>query len=598
VDLPSKFDRYREVWGWDTEFRPDANRRPKLATLFAKEIRSGRTVRMRLADLIAAGRLPFGSESDTLVESYVASAELTPCLNAGVAMPANVLCTYAETIALINGLEIDRLEEKRPSLLEACDLFMIEHMDKERKDAVRDLILQKDPSEWTPEEWVVVEDYNAEDVETDIKLFTAEAAAIDLPAALFRGQYSKEVARMEHVGLSIDARYVNELNAAWADLRLHYIRQLDSLRLYDDEGRFCEDRMTALIDAREWAWQRTPKSRKYALDRKTFGKMVARHPELKQTQQLRDQIAELRLGAFVNTIGTDGYSRCPIMPWWTRTGRNQPSGRDLVYIFSLPAWLHGVIHPPEGYGIACLDWVAQEFGLGAGLSGDPAMIADFLSGDPHLGLAIRTGLAPEGATKTSHAAIRKAIKPVSLGIPYGITEHGVARQTGKSRRWSREVLATVRHKYRVYFEWQTGVVTQAIFDRRIVSPLGFPMAVHQNTPQRTLKNYLHQAGGADMLRLAIVAGAAAGVTILAPVHDSLWIMAPIRELEDAIATMSRIMARASSVVTGSLEIPVEVSAKVCWPNCLGDVRQDDDKGQALWLEIKGLVRNISGRRAG
>ena len=75
-------------------------------------------------------------------------------------------------------------------------------------------------------------------------------------------------------------------------------------------------------------------------------------------------------------------------------------------------------------------------------------------------------------------------------------------------------------------------------------------------------------------------GAAAGVVAIAPVHDSLWIMAPIRELDEAIATMLRLMVRASAVVTGGLEIPVEVSAKECWPNCLGDVRHDDDKGQA------------------
>jgi hypothetical protein len=597
VDLPSKFDRYREVWGWDTEFRPDANHRPDLVTLFAKEIRSGRTVRMRLADLLATGRLPFGNEPDTLVESYSAVAELACCLTAGVAMPRNVLCTYAETSALINGLEIDGLTEKRPTLLEACDLFAIEHMDKERKNAARDLILEKAPSEYTSAEWALIEDYNAEDVETDIKLFLAEAATIDLPAALFRGEYSKAVACMEHVGMPVAAPYVNELSAVWADLRLHYIRELDSLRLYDDEGHFCEDRMAALIEAREWFWPRTPKSGKYALDAKTFGKMVARHGELKQTQRLRDQIAELRLGAFVNTIGADGHSRCPIMPWWTRTGRNQPSGSGLAFLLSLPAWVHGVIRPPEGYGVACLDWVAQEFGLGAGLSGDPVMIADFLSGDPHLGLAIRTGLAPEGATKASHGAIREIIKPVSLGIPYGITEYGIAQKTGKSRRWSREVLAAVRHKYRVHFEWQIGVVTQAVFDRRIVTPLGFPMAVHQNTRQRALKNYIYQAGGADMLRLSIVAGTAARIIIIVPVHDSLWIMAPIRELNDAIATMSRLMVRSSAVVTGGLEIPVEVSAKVCWPNCLGDVRRDSDKGQPLWLEIKALVRDILGRRA-
>lgn len=341
MDLPSDFGRFREVWGWNTEFRPDANRRPDLVTLFAKEIRSGLTVRMRLADLIAVGRLPFGDKPDTLVESYSAVAELACCLTAGVAMPANVLCTYAETSALINGLEIDGLTEKRPSLLEACDLFGIEHMDKERKDAVRDLILAKAPSEYTSMEWMLIEDYNAEDVETDIKLFMAELTAIDLPAALFRGQYSKAVACMEHVGIPVEAAYVGELGAVWPELRLHYIRELDSLRLYDDEGHFCEDRMAALIEGREWFWPRTPKSGKYALDAKTFAESAAKHPELKRTQQLRDQIAELRLGAFVNTIGADGYSRCPIMPWWTRTGRNQPQGKDLVYLLLGPAQSEG-----------------------------------------------------------------------------------------------------------------------------------------------------------------------------------------------------------------------------------------------------------------
>jgi hypothetical protein len=90
---------------------------------------------------------------------------------------------------------------------------------------------------------------------------------------------------------------------------------------------------------------------------------------------------------------------------------------------------------------------------------------------------------------------------------------------------------------------------------------------------------------------------AAGVTIIAPVHDAFWIMAPIKELDDAIAAMTRTMIKASAVITGGLEIPVEVSAKVCWPDCPGDVRREKAKGQPLWLEIKGLVQDIVRRRA-
>jgi hypothetical protein len=61
-------------------------------------------------------------------------------------------------------------------------------------------------------------------------------------------------------------------------------------------------------------------------------------------------------------------------------------------------------------------------------------------------------------------------------------------------------------------------------------------------------------------------------------------------LDDAISTMTRIMTKASAVVTGGLAIPVEKSFEVHWPDCLGDVRKEKAKGQALWTEIKSLVQ--------
>jgi DNA polymerase-1 len=375
-----------------------------------------------------------------LVESYSAVAELSCCEATGLPMPRNVLCTYAETSVLINGLEINGLVERRPGLLEACDLYQVPHMPKDHKDAMRDLILGKAPAEYTPEDWNTIERYNEDDVLTDIALLQAEAEAIDLPAALFRGRYSKAVVAMEAVGIPVDAAYIAELRNVWQDLRLHYIRQLDHLHLYDEAGSFVQARMAALIEDRGWFWPRTEKAGQYKLDSKTLGKMAQRHPELRPAQQLRDQIAELRLGAFLNTIGEDGFSRCPIMPFWTKTGRNQPQGRDLAFLLSLPTWTHGVIKPPEGWGIVGLDWMAQEIGEGAGLSGDPALIADFLAGDPHLGFAIRSGLAPEGATKESHGEVRAMIKPVSLGIPMGsqntaLRRRQESRAIGRPRSW-------------------------------------------------------------------------------------------------------------------------------------------------------------------
>jgi hypothetical protein len=55
------------------------------------------------------------------------------------------------------------------------------------------------------------------------------------------------------------------------------------------------------------------------------------------------------------------------------------------------------------------------------------------------------------------------------------------------------------------------------------------------------------------------------------------IMAPVNELDDAISTMTRTMMKASAVVTGGLQIPVEKSFEVRWPDYLGDVRKEKAK---------------------
>src|SRR5262249_10773154 len=261
-------------------------------------------------------------------------------------------------------------------------------------------------------------------------------------------------------GLPIDVDFLSELVANWQELRMHYIRRNDALGLYDDEGSFRENRFEALIEARGWVWTRTARGRP-ELRSRTIGKMCKRYPELRPLQKLRDQIAELRLGAFVNTVGADGASRCPLMPFWTKSGRNQPQGRNKVFLLSLPSWVHGLIRPPPGWGIAGFDWTAQEVAIGAGLSGDPALSEDYRTKDVHIAFAIRAGLAPPCATPESHRALRDTIKPVSLGVSYGMSKYGAAAATGKSVLWAAEALAAHRHAYPIFGQWQDNTVTQA-----------------------------------------------------------------------------------------------------------------------------------------
>jgi DNA polymerase I len=326
--LPNSFDRFREVWGWDFEYRLDENHLPVPVAMFAKEHRTGTEIFMRREQLLASTRLPFDTGTNVLVTSYSAPAELMCCQQLQLPFPRHVLCTYFETSAAINGLDIDGLEMKRPSLLEACDLFDIPHtMTREHKQRLRDLILNN--TDYSEEEWIEITTYNRDDTLNEMLLLRKLAPSIDIPAALFRGNYAKAVVAMEAHGLPVDVDYLGDLQAQWQDLRRFYIRRDDHFGLYDESGSFREDRFEALIKARGWIWPRTPSGR-LELRSKTLGKQCRRYPELKPLQRLRDQVAELRLGAFLNTIGPDGRSRCPIMPFWTRSGRNQPQGRDKV----------------------------------------------------------------------------------------------------------------------------------------------------------------------------------------------------------------------------------------------------------------------------
>jgi len=81
------------------------------------------------------------------------------------------------------------------------------------------------------------------------------------------------------------------------------------------------------------------------------------------------------------------------------------------------------IRPPEGYGVAYVDFAAQEIGIAAALSGDERMIAAYQSGDTYLAFATVAGLVPQGVTGETHPVVRKRAKEVMIGVNYGMGEH-------------------------------------------------------------------------------------------------------------------------------------------------------------------------------
>jgi DNA polymerase I len=572
-------DRFKTIWHCDFEFRENAYGQPVPVCMYACEQHTGAEIFLWRDQLLALKQAPFSIGPDDLFVAYSAAAELSCFSVLGWQAPRNIFDPMIEVRCRTNGLLIEGLSNNHPGLLDALEIFGLPStMTRAEKTRMRDLILGKE--HYDAEERSAIQRYNATDVEATLALMPPLMPQVDLPRALFYGRFCQAVTSQQMTGLPIDRPVLDRWLENWNSIRLHFIRRNDEHSLYDDEGSFVESRLADLIHGHGWEdWPRTPTG-KFKRDAQTMGQQSSRHQELRKTAHLMSSIAELRLNALADVVGDDGFARSWLAPFGSKTARNQPPGA--TFLPALPAWVRGLLRPPEGWVLIELDWVCEEFGLIAGMCGDPGMIHDYLSADVYESLGERLGLvAPEGGQKEFR---NRVLKPLALGQIYGMSPYGISAKTKRPLRWARDVHARHRLTYPVLHRWLGDIAAQAKFDRIIHSPLGWPMIVTGETKHRTLLNFMAQAGGSDCMRVAGIAAREAGIRTCCSVHDSFWILVPEDDEEASIAKMVEIMGRAGEAV-GGLRLGVEVKAIVRASQNLGDSWKPGDKGFDMWTEI-------------
>ncbi len=97
---------YREIWAVDFEFIAKGGNRPAPVCMVAKDLRSGRELRLWQDALQRHSKLPFDVGPDVLFVAYYASAELGCFLALNWPMPARILDLYTEFRAITNGLPL------------------------------------------------------------------------------------------------------------------------------------------------------------------------------------------------------------------------------------------------------------------------------------------------------------------------------------------------------------------------------------------------------------------------------------------------------------------------------------------------------------
>ena len=132
---------YREVWGVDFEYSAPPGERPTPICMVARELDSGRTLRVWCNDLRTMRQAPFDVGPDSLFIAYYASAELGCFSVLDWAYPVNVLDLFTEFRNLTNGLPTTC----GAGLLGALTHFGIDGIDTAEKTTMRDLALRGGP---------------------------------------------------------------------------------------------------------------------------------------------------------------------------------------------------------------------------------------------------------------------------------------------------------------------------------------------------------------------------------------------------------------------------------------------------------------------
>ena len=230
---------------------------------------------------------------------------------------------------------------------------------------------------------------------------------------------------------------------------------------------------------------------------------------------------------------TDNRSKTMFSLFGAKTGRTTPS--TAKHIPNMAGCFRPFIKPVHS-AIMTVDYEQQEFAIAAILSNDDAMLEAYESGDPYLALGKRSGLIPQDADK-SHP-MRDRFKVVCLMVQYGAGVESMAREMKCPVEEAEMILQIHQREFYKFWDWQEKMLDRFTYDCEYSTINGWTYKLPQGSTFRqwgetegysenTLKNWIVQATGCEILRLAMVKVSEAGFKILGLMHDELIVEHPL-----------------------------------------------------------------------
>jgi DNA polymerase I len=596
-------DNFTNIVVVDFEYEIDDDLLPHVLCMVAhvlnENLQHVRTIRMWRGEFGTTP--PFDVGPDTLVVAYSVWAEITCFLILGWQFPVHIFDQHTAYLAATNILLPYNPDEKRTKqrkrLSDACRAYGItgwEHVDKE------DIAKAIGEGRWREYGQDVVYGYCEEDVSKSVELLRAQlrdrAGALGrilLPAAdvervLHWSNYSaKAVAQIQARGMPIDTALWNLVQENKRAV-VHELRRVfdpsygSDDPIFDEDGKFSYDRFERwLVRIGANVWPRLD-SGALDLDSDAF-RIMSYIPGVEGVHALRDSLRVI-VGAKL-PIGRDGRNRPSLFPFATATGRNA-HGKSL---YNAHAGLRSfMVFPPDKIGLY-LDWRTQEVGIAAALSEDSALTEAYRSGDVYHALAVLCGLTTETDPirwKREQRPMRDRMKPLQLGINYGMGVPSLARGLQRHPLIASDFIERHKRRYPQYWRWRENQAVTAMLERRTESVFGWPLHVSTSPNKRTLYNFPMQAGGAEMLRLAAQRLCDTGIVPCMLIHDGI-----LFELdnEEQIEHAKEIMRAAGRDTCNGLDIGVDEDQR------LTDGARYQDKrpvAKKMWGTMMDALQNI------
>jgi DNA polymerase I len=563
-----------------------------VAHVLDENLRHVRAIRMWRGQFGATP--PFNIGPDALFVAYSAWAELTCFMTLGWKFPEHVFDLHTAYLAASNVLlpyNPDELRKKpRKRLPDACRAYGIEGWERIDKESIaRDI----GEGRWRDHGQEAVFDYCEEDVKKSVELLRAQLNGrprllpADAPRVLHWSNYSaKAVALIQVRGMPIDMALWNLVQENKAAVVGALLRQFDPSYgsddpIYTPEGEWSYARFESwLVSAGVAAWPRLD-SGQLDVDGDAF-RMMYHVPGIEGLHALRDS-----LGVIVRAklpIGRDGRNRPSLFPFCTPTGRNAHAKS----LYNAHAGMRSFMVFPEDTIGVYLDWRAQEVGIAATHSGDKGLMADYRE-DVYDGLAnlcgLTYGLNPQ-QWKAQKPDVRQRMKPLQLGINYGMGVASLAKGLDRHPLIASEIIERHKRAYPRFWEWRENAVQQAMVDRKMETVFGWPLYLSNSPNKRTLYNFPMQGNGAEMLRLAAWRLCEAGIVPSMLIHDGILIEA---RNEEEITIAIEIMKAAGRDVCNGFEIGVDVDQRLEHGARYRDKRP---VAQKMWKAIMDVLRAI------